>query len=174
MTPSKCPLCSSIRGQGVRGAVFLDIARHPDASNRQVARPVDISSDTQISTLLARLAEAGLLLKRSARPGGPNAWSLTAEGRRVAEVLRSEPIRREPGLRDVRAPLEAGAPQARMTSTASNEEKSASWVTTAAPWRMAVAAIQVSWRRRRRPLDPSAEAIRAKQLAISGSTGSNG
>lgn len=64
----------------------LYIARHPGASNRQVARGVGISSDTQISTLLARLAKAGLLLKRDARPGGPNAWTLTAEGWRVVEV----------------------------------------------------------------------------------------
>ena len=54
------------------------------------------------------------------------------------------------------------------------EEKSASWVSTAAPWRMAVAAIQVSCRRNRRPRSRSAAAIRAKQLATSASTGSSG
>jgi len=44
----------------------------------------------------------------------------------------------------------------------------------AAPCRTAVAAIQVSWRRRRRPRDRSADAMRAKQLAVSASIGSRG
>jgi hypothetical protein len=64
--------------------------------------------------------------------------------------------------------------QTRSTATSSNDEKSASWVITAAPCRSAVAAIQASWRRRRRPFDNSDEARRAKQLATSGSTGNKG
>ena len=60
---------------------------HPGASNRQVARAVGIARDDQISRLLARLAGMELLDKRPARPGGPNAWSLSLHGRRVVPLL---------------------------------------------------------------------------------------
>ena len=37
--------------------------------------------------LLARLASQGLLVKRTGRPGHPNAWSLTPHGEQVAKAL---------------------------------------------------------------------------------------
>lgn len=60
----------------------------PGASNRQVARGVGIGRDAHISTLLARLHEQGLLVKRASRPGGANAWWLSAQGVQVMKVLR--------------------------------------------------------------------------------------
>lgn len=70
-------------------ACLRHLAEHPGASNRQIAAMVGIARDDQISTALARLAAMGLLVKSASRPGGPNAWSLSALGRQVAEALRS-------------------------------------------------------------------------------------
>jgi AcrR family transcriptional regulator len=78
------------RAHHARGAVLF-LADHPGASNRRVARGLGVASDTQISTLLARLASAGLLLKRKAKPGGANAWSLTPHGRSIASALQGGP-----------------------------------------------------------------------------------
>jgi AcrR family transcriptional regulator len=63
------------------------VAAHPGASNKQVAAAVDVSHLGQVSKLLARLEEAGLLRKRAGGAGRPNAWSLTEEGRRAADAL---------------------------------------------------------------------------------------
>ena len=65
----------------------LYLSEHPGASNRQIARGVGIAGDTQISTILSRLRKAGVLSKDSAKPGGPNAWKLTAHGLLVARRL---------------------------------------------------------------------------------------
>jgi AcrR family transcriptional regulator len=56
------------------------LADNDGASNRQVATAIGISSHAQISTLLARLACAGLLLKVPGDRGRANAWSLTPYG----------------------------------------------------------------------------------------------
>lgn len=64
------------------------LAARPDASNRGIARAVGIHSDTHISSLLARLNESGLVEKVASKPGGPNAWRLSAHGARVARILR--------------------------------------------------------------------------------------
>jgi AcrR family transcriptional regulator len=69
-------------------ACILHLAMHPEASNREVARAVGIERDTHISTLLARLHRAGLLVKRRAAPGRPNEWSASSYGMRVANVLQ--------------------------------------------------------------------------------------
>jgi len=64
------------------------LAEHPGASNRQIAAAAGISRDDQISTTLARLARVGLLEKRRASPGGPNAWALSPYGLSVARTLQ--------------------------------------------------------------------------------------
>ncbi|HEY3829160.1 MAG TPA: TetR family transcriptional regulator [Solirubrobacteraceae bacterium] len=66
------------------------ISLHPGASNRQVARAVGIRGPEQVSRLLARLRARGLLLKRSAPPGHPNAWALTPYGIQVLGRLASQ------------------------------------------------------------------------------------
>ncbi len=60
---------------------------HPGASNRQISRAVGIESHAQISTLLARLADYGLLLKRPGLPGHANEWCLTPHGQQSAQAL---------------------------------------------------------------------------------------
>ena len=69
---------------------LLHLAEHPGASNRQVAIAIGIHSHTQISTLLARLAQLRLLVKDAGRPGHPNAWSLTSYGLQAAQALVGE------------------------------------------------------------------------------------
>jgi AcrR family transcriptional regulator len=56
------------------------VARHPGASNRDVALGVGVAHHGQISTLLARLERCGLLVKRAGGAGRPNAWSLSTQG----------------------------------------------------------------------------------------------
>ncbi len=67
---------------------LLYLAEHPGASNRQIASAVSIARHDQISTLLARLARIGLLVKREGPPGHANAWSLSPHGLQVAHVVR--------------------------------------------------------------------------------------
>jgi hypothetical protein len=69
---------------------LLFLAEHPDASNREVARGIGVAHDSQISSLLSRLAGAGLSCKRSEGAGKRNAWRLTPRGEEVAhgEVRR--------------------------------------------------------------------------------------
>jgi AcrR family transcriptional regulator len=56
-------------------------------SNHEVGKALGITHPSQASKLLSRLHALGLLDKRPGAPGHPNAWSLTAEGRRVAAAL---------------------------------------------------------------------------------------
>ncbi|HEV3319542.1 MAG TPA: replication-relaxation family protein [Solirubrobacteraceae bacterium] len=84
------------RAHRARGSLH-HLAEHPGASNRQIAKAVGIARDDQISTILARLARIGLLVKSSPRPGGPNAWSLTPHGLQVATALQDNPPARQPG-----------------------------------------------------------------------------
>lgn len=60
----------------------------PGASNREIARAAGVAHDTHISTVLARLASMGLLVKHAGRPGGPNAWFASPRGLSVAHSLR--------------------------------------------------------------------------------------
>lgn len=62
----------------------------PGPSNRDVKAGIGVSHRGQVSTLLARLAGMGLLVKRSGAPGRPNAWRLTAEGEAVVSELQRE------------------------------------------------------------------------------------
>jgi AcrR family transcriptional regulator len=66
------------------------VAGHPGVSNRQIARAVGIRSDTQISTMLARLARAGLVHKQVVAPGRPNSWSFTPYGVAAARALEAD------------------------------------------------------------------------------------
>jgi AcrR family transcriptional regulator/DNA-binding MarR family transcriptional regulator len=68
--------------------VLIAIAEQPDASNRQVARASGVVDQGQISKLLRRLRDLGLIENRGdgAAKGRANAWRLTALG---AEVQRA-------------------------------------------------------------------------------------
>lgn len=67
---------------------LLHILEHPGSSNRQIAAGAGITSHTQISGLLGRLSDMGLLVKSPGRPGLANSWSLSERGERVARALR--------------------------------------------------------------------------------------
>ena len=63
------------------------LATHPGASNRAVGEGIGLTRLEQAASLLARLANQGLLHKQTGRPGHPNAWSLTPHGEQVAQAL---------------------------------------------------------------------------------------
>ena len=69
--------------------VLEGVAELPRASNRQVADYAGVHDPGQISKLLTRLRQLGLLDNASAGrgQGEPNAWRLTPLGERVAEQL---------------------------------------------------------------------------------------
>ncbi|HUB36927.1 MAG TPA: TetR family transcriptional regulator [Solirubrobacteraceae bacterium] len=58
------------------------VAHHPGCSNRDVEKGLQIKS-SQSSKTLARLADEGLLIKRSAGAGRPNGWRLSQAGDRA-------------------------------------------------------------------------------------------
>lgn len=60
-------------------------------SNREIADGIGVARHEQISKLLARLADIGLLVKHApGRRGHSNAWSLTPYGLEVARALQAE------------------------------------------------------------------------------------
>jgi AcrR family transcriptional regulator len=63
---------------------------HP--SGRQVADASDISDQGQMSKLLARLQNLGLIHNNATARGrgGPNAWALTTRGREVEQAIRAQ------------------------------------------------------------------------------------
>ncbi len=63
------------------------LATHPGASNRAVGEGIGLTRLEQAATLLARMANQGLLHKQAGRPGHRNAWSLTPHGEQVAKAL---------------------------------------------------------------------------------------
>jgi DNA-binding MarR family transcriptional regulator len=69
--------------------VLLGVARHPGASNRELAIAAEVSDQGQMSKLLMRLEKLGLLENTGAghARGGPNAWMLTGRGRQVAQTI---------------------------------------------------------------------------------------
>jgi AcrR family transcriptional regulator len=81
------PLLADARAHRAR-QVILQVAADPGASNRQIARAIGIASDTQVSTLLARLAAARLVVKERRSAGGPNAWRLTEHGESTVLAMR--------------------------------------------------------------------------------------
>lgn len=75
--------------------VLLAIGSHPGASNRQVASVADIHDQGQISKLLRRLDDLGLI--DNAAPvgvkGEANSWTLTEQGIAVRDAISGEPDR---------------------------------------------------------------------------------
>ena len=69
--------------------VLRAIALAPRSSNREIAAAAAIVDEGQISHLLRRLAQRGLIAKVSPRSGSKreNAWLLTPSGWRVIELL---------------------------------------------------------------------------------------
>jgi AcrR family transcriptional regulator len=71
--------------------VLVAIAAIPGASNRQVAGAAGIADQGQISKLLGRLQNLGLIENTGAGQvkGAPNAWTLTARGEEVERSMRT-------------------------------------------------------------------------------------
>lgn len=83
---------------------LLYLREYPGVSNRQVGHAIGVTSQTQISTLLARLDRLGLLIKQAGSAGHPNAWSLSTAGQEATDKLQerwldatTNNIRRTPG-----------------------------------------------------------------------------
>jgi hypothetical protein len=60
-------------------------------SNQEVGKGIGVSHRGQLARLLGSLVALGLLVKRAGAPGRANAWSLSAEGERVARALAEQP-----------------------------------------------------------------------------------
>jgi predicted transcriptional regulator len=73
-----------------RRKALLHLAGNPHASNRQIAAAIGIKDEAQISRLLSRMRDLGLVhnVRLGQDRGGPNAWRLTADGRRLADALK--------------------------------------------------------------------------------------
>jgi AcrR family transcriptional regulator len=69
--------------------VLRAIARAPYSNNREVAHAAGLADEGQTSKLLARLVGKGVIenVGVGATRGEPNAWLLTASGRRTVELL---------------------------------------------------------------------------------------
>lgn len=67
------------------GRVLQAIARYPGASNREVAERAGVVDQGQISKLLARLEQSGVIVNQGegTTRGAPNAWCLTRLGEHV-------------------------------------------------------------------------------------------
>jgi AcrR family transcriptional regulator len=63
------------------------LAESPGASNQAVAASIGILHPGQTSVLLARLHDAGLLVKKRGGAGRPNAWRLSPYGGEVTRTL---------------------------------------------------------------------------------------
>jgi AcrR family transcriptional regulator len=63
------------------------VADHPNASNQAIGENIGVSHSGQLSMLLARLHDAGVLDKNCGSPGRPNAWRLSPYGDEVARSL---------------------------------------------------------------------------------------
>jgi AcrR family transcriptional regulator/DNA-binding MarR family transcriptional regulator len=75
--------------------VLMAIASHPGSSNRVVADAAEVSDQGQMSKLLARLHDIGLIANAGggAARGEPNAWTLTDKGWGVQEAIAEETSR---------------------------------------------------------------------------------
>ncbi len=70
---------------------LMVIAAQPGASNREVADAAEVSDQGQISKVLARLENLGLIHNPGEwRPGKRHAWRLTARGKRAVEASGAE------------------------------------------------------------------------------------
>lgn len=63
------------------------LAEHAEASNQAVAAGIGVAHPGQASALLARLHDAGLLVKQHGGAGRPNAWRLSPRGAEVTRAL---------------------------------------------------------------------------------------
>jgi AcrR family transcriptional regulator len=72
--------------------VLMAVAAHPGSSNRQVAEAAEVTDQGQMSKLLARLAQLGLIENTGAGPsrGEPNAWILTDKGWQVQGAIAEQ------------------------------------------------------------------------------------
>jgi AcrR family transcriptional regulator len=70
--------------------VLMAIATAPGASNRQVAQAAGVTDPGQMSKLLTRLDNLGLIHNSGAGypKGEPNAWQLTTKGEEVEQAIR--------------------------------------------------------------------------------------
>ena len=70
--------------------VLRAIAEAPYSNNREVAHAAGLADEGQTSKLLARLERQGVIenVGVGAARGEPNAWLLTASGRRAVELLK--------------------------------------------------------------------------------------
>jgi hypothetical protein len=69
---------------------LLHIAGTPRASNREIAAAIGVAGDAQISRLLARMQNLGLICNRTqaVNDGGANSWQLTPDGTRAVTALK--------------------------------------------------------------------------------------
>jgi AcrR family transcriptional regulator len=83
---------------------LLAIAEHPHASNRLVGEEAGIADQGQISKLLGRLEQIGLVQNTvgSVGQGGPNAWSLTTNGQRIVHAIGAHTQDAVPNTRETR------------------------------------------------------------------------
>ncbi|HEY1690096.1 MAG TPA: TetR family transcriptional regulator [Solirubrobacteraceae bacterium] len=77
--------------------VLRAVAEHPGTSNREIALHAEIADQGQVSKLLARIAQAGLIenTRRKQATREPNAWTLTAKGVAVEKATRSDEDQRD-------------------------------------------------------------------------------
>jgi hypothetical protein len=77
--------------------VLMAVASNPGSSNRRLALTAGVSDQGQMSKLLARLEQLGLIQNTSvgsAARGEPNAWTLTSKGWQVQSALTQQaPLR---------------------------------------------------------------------------------
>ena len=73
--------------------VLRALAQTPGASNRELAQDAGPVDEGQLSKLLTRLAERGLVenLSRGTQWAEPNAWRLTDEGQRTLRLIDALP-----------------------------------------------------------------------------------
>lgn len=69
--------------------VLQAVGLQPGSSNREVAQAAEVADPGQMSKLLARLDQLGLIENsgRGKARGEPNAWQLTAKGREVESAI---------------------------------------------------------------------------------------
>jgi AcrR family transcriptional regulator len=79
--------------------VLIAISAHPQASNRKIADTAGIVDQGQISKLLLRLQNLGLIHNTGDGPakGEPNAWELTPKGHEVERAIREQTAGQEEG-----------------------------------------------------------------------------
>ncbi|MGA9286047.1 MAG: TetR/AcrR family transcriptional regulator [Solirubrobacteraceae bacterium] len=72
--------------------VLMAIAAHPGSSNRMVANAAEVTDQGQMSKLLVRLQDIGLIENSGggAARGEPNAWTLTDKGWRVQGAIAEQ------------------------------------------------------------------------------------